>query len=188
MYKPVDTRVHFPKLEEEILAFWEKNDIFKKSIAQREGCEEFVFYDGPPFATGLPHFGHFVPGTIKDIMPRYQATGRFAPLQSCSAFGRSTCPKMLVVRPAQLRFWPCVLHPKSAAILRRSPHGLFCFVFSTAFIDTAVSRRGGFITHARQSWRVFGRIFSFNRFAIRKYGFALSLQTTLQIRANLACP
>jgi leucyl-tRNA synthetase len=51
---------------------WEKNDIFKKSIAQREGCEEFVFYDGPPFATGLPHFGHFVPGTIKDIIPRYQ--------------------------------------------------------------------------------------------------------------------
>jgi hypothetical protein len=79
MYNPVDTRVNFPKLEEEILAFWEKNDIFKKSIAQREGAEEFVFYDGPPFATGLPHFGHFVPGTIKDIIARYQTTGRFAP-------------------------------------------------------------------------------------------------------------
>jgi isoleucyl-tRNA synthetase len=59
-------------MEEEILAFWEKNDIFKKSIAQRDGKDEFVFYDGPPFATGLPHFGHFVPGTIKDIIPRYQ--------------------------------------------------------------------------------------------------------------------
>jgi isoleucyl-tRNA synthetase len=59
-------------MEEEILAFWEKNDIFKKSISQREGKDEFVFYDGPPFATGLPHFGHFVPGTIKDIIPRYQ--------------------------------------------------------------------------------------------------------------------
>jgi isoleucyl-tRNA synthetase len=59
-------------MEEEILRFWEKNDIFGKSIRQREGCEEYSFYDGPPFATGLPHFGHFVPGTIKDVIPRYQ--------------------------------------------------------------------------------------------------------------------
>ena len=73
MYKSVDPRVSFPKLEEEILAFWDKNQIFRKSIAQREGNEEFVFYDGPPFATGLPHFGHFIPSTIKDIIPRYQA-------------------------------------------------------------------------------------------------------------------
>jgi len=72
VYKNVDPKVEFPKMEEEILAFWEKNDIFKKSIAQRDGKDEFVFYDGPPFATGLPHFGHFVPGTIKDIIPRYQ--------------------------------------------------------------------------------------------------------------------
>jgi isoleucyl-tRNA synthetase len=72
LYDPVDPKVSFPKLEEEILSFWEQNDIFKRSIAQREGSEEYVFYDGPPFATGLPHFGHFVPGTIKDIIPRYQ--------------------------------------------------------------------------------------------------------------------
>ena len=72
MYKPVDPKVSFPKLEEEVLEFWEKGDIFKRSISQREGGDEFVFYDGPPFATGLPHFGHFVPGTIKDIIPRYQ--------------------------------------------------------------------------------------------------------------------
>lgn len=72
MYKNVDSKVEFPKMEEEVLAFWEKNDIFKKSISQREGKDEFVFFDGPPFATGLPHFGHFVPSTIKDIIPRYQ--------------------------------------------------------------------------------------------------------------------
>ena len=60
-------------MEEEILAFWEKNSIFKKSISQREGAQEFVFYDGPPFATGTPHFGHLVPNTIKDIIPRYRA-------------------------------------------------------------------------------------------------------------------
>ncbi len=73
MYKSVDSKVSFPKMEEKILKFWNDNNIFKKSISQREGNEEFVFYDGPPFATGLPHFGHFVPGTIKDIIPRYQS-------------------------------------------------------------------------------------------------------------------
>jgi isoleucyl-tRNA synthetase len=72
LYRPIDPKVNFPGLEENVLKFWLEHDIFKKSIRQREGCEEFVFYDGPPFATGLPHFGHFVPGTIKDIIPRYQ--------------------------------------------------------------------------------------------------------------------
>ena len=72
MYKPVDPKVSFPHMEEGILAFWHERKIFEKSIAQREGKEEFVFYDGPPFATGLPHFGHFVPSTVKDIIPRYQ--------------------------------------------------------------------------------------------------------------------
>jgi isoleucyl-tRNA synthetase len=73
LYKPVNSKVSFPEMEEKILEFWKKNNIFKKSINQRDGSEEFVFYDGPPFATGLPHFGHFVPGTIKDIIPRYQS-------------------------------------------------------------------------------------------------------------------
>jgi isoleucyl-tRNA synthetase len=72
VYKPVDPKVNFPKLEEGVLAFWEENDIFRKSITRREGAEEYVFYDGPPFATGMPHFGHFVPSTIKDIIPRYR--------------------------------------------------------------------------------------------------------------------
>ncbi|HUX52123.1 MAG TPA: isoleucine--tRNA ligase [Spirochaetia bacterium] len=72
MYDPVDPKVSFPKLEESILSFWDSRDIFKRSIANRDGRPEYVFYDGPPFATGLPHFGHFVPGTIKDIIPRYQ--------------------------------------------------------------------------------------------------------------------
>ncbi|WP_288506255.1 isoleucine--tRNA ligase [uncultured Treponema sp.] len=72
MYNPVDSKADFPKQEEKILKFWEENETFKKSVSQREGAEEYVFYDGPPFATGLPHFGHFIPSTIKDIIPRYQ--------------------------------------------------------------------------------------------------------------------
>ena len=77
MYKPVDPKVQFPKLEEEILAFWTANKIFEQSVSQREGRPDFVFYDGPPFATGLPHFGHFVPSTIKDIIPRYKTMKGF---------------------------------------------------------------------------------------------------------------
>jgi isoleucyl-tRNA synthetase len=72
----VDAKVNFPKMEEEILGFWKQNKIFEKSVSQRgqgSPSSEFVFFDGPPFATGLPHFGHFVPNTIKDIIPRYQA-------------------------------------------------------------------------------------------------------------------
>ncbi len=72
MYKPVDPKVSFPKMEEDIVRFWEAGKIFAKSVSNREGREDFVFFDGPPFATGLPHFGHFVPGTIKDIIPRYK--------------------------------------------------------------------------------------------------------------------
>ncbi|MBQ9494117.1 MAG: isoleucine--tRNA ligase [Treponema sp.] len=71
MYTPVNPKANFPKMEEDVLAFWQKNDTFKKSIQNRNGAEEYVFYDGPPFATGLPHFGHFIPSTIKDIIPRY---------------------------------------------------------------------------------------------------------------------
>ena len=77
MYNPVDPKVSFPKMEEDLVRFWESGRIFERSISQREGGEECVFYDGPPFATGLPHFGHFVPGTIKDIVPRYKAMRGF---------------------------------------------------------------------------------------------------------------
>ena len=75
MFKEVDPKQSFPKLEEEILAYWEGADTFKKSIEQRE--KEYVFYDGPPFATGLPHYGHLLAGTIKDVIPRYFAMRGF---------------------------------------------------------------------------------------------------------------
>ncbi len=73
MFEPVNNKVEFPKMEEDVLKLWSEKDIYKKSIEQRPADNEYVFYDGPPFATGLPHFGHFVPGTIKDAIPRYQS-------------------------------------------------------------------------------------------------------------------
>ena len=72
LYQEVDPKPDFAALEQRVLDFWDKNQVFEESIRLREGKKDFVFYDGPPFATGLPHFGHIVPGTIKDVIPRYR--------------------------------------------------------------------------------------------------------------------
>jgi isoleucyl-tRNA synthetase len=77
MFDPVDPHQSLPKLERGILEYWKLEDIFKRSVKgneQRpnEQRETFTFYDGPPFATGLPHYGHLLAGTIKDVIPRYQ--------------------------------------------------------------------------------------------------------------------
>lgn len=66
--------------EEQVLDFWQKEEIFEKSVKNREGSPYFSFYDGPPFATGLPHYGHLLAGTIKDVVPRYKTMkGYFVP-------------------------------------------------------------------------------------------------------------
>ncbi|WP_370894153.1 isoleucine--tRNA ligase [Janibacter sp. GXQ6167] len=66
----------FPQIEEQVLAYWEADNTFQASIDQRpagvDGDNEFVFYDGPPFANGLPHYGHLLTGYVKDVVPRYQ--------------------------------------------------------------------------------------------------------------------
>ncbi len=86
MFDPVDPRQSFPALEDGILTYWREEDMFKRSIRHRsvkrldalDGIgggtkeENFSFYDGPPFATGLPHYGHLLAGTVKDVIPRYQ--------------------------------------------------------------------------------------------------------------------
>ena len=72
MFKPVSNKVAFPQMEESILKVWEERGTFKKSLEKNAGGERYKFYDGPPFATGLPHYGHLLAGTIKDIVPRYQ--------------------------------------------------------------------------------------------------------------------
>ena len=72
MFKPVSNKVAFPKMEEGILEFWRENSTFERSLQKNAGKERYKFYDGPPFATGLPHYGHLLAGTIKDIVPRYQ--------------------------------------------------------------------------------------------------------------------
>lgn len=65
------TNRSFPEVETKILAFWEKHQTFIKSTQTKADNKEYVFFDGPPFATGLPHYGHLLAGTLKDIVPRY---------------------------------------------------------------------------------------------------------------------
>ncbi|QAV69688.1 isoleucine--tRNA ligase [Salinibacterium sp. UTAS2018] len=62
----------FPAIEEQVLSYWKSDDTFQASIDQREGADEWVFYDGPPFANGLPHYGHLLTGYAKDLFPRFQ--------------------------------------------------------------------------------------------------------------------
>src|SRR5580704_13135944 len=62
----------FPELEEGGIAYWADSDTFRESVQQRPLAEEFVFYDGPPFANGLPHYGHLITGYVKDVVPRFR--------------------------------------------------------------------------------------------------------------------
>ncbi|MBK90387.1 MAG: isoleucine--tRNA ligase [Chloroflexi bacterium] len=71
-YPEIEPSVNFSKVEESILKKWDAEKTFDKSISNREGANEFVFYDGPPFANGLPHYGHILTGFVKDIIPRFQ--------------------------------------------------------------------------------------------------------------------
>jgi isoleucyl-tRNA synthetase len=72
-FPPVSSEVNLPALEHEILEVWRRDRTFARSVEQRPETSAYVFYDGPPFATGLPHYGHLVASTLKDIVPRYWA-------------------------------------------------------------------------------------------------------------------
>jgi isoleucyl-tRNA synthetase len=75
-HRAVSSTPNFPEIEERVLAYWKDDNTFRASVEQRDagtnGDNEFVFYDGPPFANGLPHYGHLLTGYVKDIVPRYQ--------------------------------------------------------------------------------------------------------------------
>jgi len=71
-YADVTSKPDFPAIEQRVLERWAEDGTFQRSIDQRPEDDEFVFYDGPPFANGLPHYGHFLTGYVKDVVPRYQ--------------------------------------------------------------------------------------------------------------------
>lgn len=68
-----EAKISFPAMEEKVLSFWDQSKIFEKSVDEKPESQRWAFYDGPPFATGLPHYGHLLAGTIKDVVPRYFA-------------------------------------------------------------------------------------------------------------------
>jgi isoleucyl-tRNA synthetase len=70
-FHAVKPEVNFPNVEEKLLTAWDEGRIFEKSMTERADAKPYSFYDGPPFATGLPHYGHLLAGTLKDIVPRY---------------------------------------------------------------------------------------------------------------------
>lgn len=70
-YTPVSTRLQLPATEREVLEYWRRDQTFEKSVAQRADGPLYAFDDGPPFATGLPHYGHILTSYIKDVVPRY---------------------------------------------------------------------------------------------------------------------
>ena len=72
MYKKVPTDMNFVGREKEVEKFWDDHNIFEKSIEEREGCPDYIFYDGPPTANGKPHIGHVLTRVIKDMIPRYR--------------------------------------------------------------------------------------------------------------------
>lgn len=69
--KQLPPRPNLPELEESVLKYWKENKSFEKSVEMRNPDKSYVFYDGPPFATGLPHYGHLLGSTSKDVVPRY---------------------------------------------------------------------------------------------------------------------
>lgn len=69
--KSLPKQANFPQMEEEVMQFWRDDNTFEKSVQQRPKDKQYVFYDGPPFATGLPHYGHLLGSTSKDVIPRY---------------------------------------------------------------------------------------------------------------------
>ncbi len=71
-YADVKAKPDFVEVEKEVLKFWEENKTFEKSVQNRDGAAEFVFYDGPPFANGTPHYGHIMVSYVKDVVARFQ--------------------------------------------------------------------------------------------------------------------
>jgi len=70
-FRKINPKQTFPKMEEEILKFWNEEKIFEKSLEKTKDGKKYSFYDGPPFATGMPHYGHIVGSVMKDVVPRY---------------------------------------------------------------------------------------------------------------------
>ena len=83
MFRPVTSRVDFPKVEENILSLWQEKTVFERSVEARRGAPRFVLYEGPPTANGSPGIHHVLARVFKDVIPRYRALkGYYTPRQA----------------------------------------------------------------------------------------------------------
>ena len=77
MFEPLPNNPSFPALEGKVLSRWKEGDVYEKSLQNRKDAERFVFYEGPPTANGMPHPGHCLTRSIKDLFPRYKTMQGF---------------------------------------------------------------------------------------------------------------
>ncbi len=89
--REVPAQPDFPALEHDVLEYWQAQDTFRTSVRQRPADHEFVFYDGPPFANGLPHYGHLITGYVKDVVPRFRTMQGYR-VSAGSAGTATACP------------------------------------------------------------------------------------------------
>ena len=123
---------HFPTEEVEVLKFWDAIDAFKEQLRRSEGKPEYIFYDGPPFATGLPHYGHLLAGTLKvggagrggtgrggtgQAILNVLAAGRLGAGQGCQTAGRAHGARFCAMPTASLRV--ASMPPRAAGRARR---------------------------------------------------------------------
>ena len=101
-FSSISSNLSFPELEHRMLKIWAERNSFKRSISQRSIDNSYVFYDGPPCATGLPHYGHLVASTLKDIVPRYWAMKGYRVERRFGWDTHGLPIEMLMEKPAQL--------------------------------------------------------------------------------------
>ena len=76
-FRALSTSPSFPALEQQVLKFWDENEVYRESLRRRQDGPSFVFYEGPPTANGMPHPGHCLTRSIKDVFPRYKTMRGF---------------------------------------------------------------------------------------------------------------
>ena len=152
--KSDDKKQSISEREEAVLALWKERNIFEKSLKQNEGKESYVFYDGPPFATGLPHHGHLLQGTIKDLIPRYQTMrGRYVrrewgwdchglPIENLIEKGLGKAGAESVAIPSFCKQKPEPVLPPHHRLVLTGLHGLNCpFIHQPHAPPSAASHR-----------------------------------------------
>ena len=141
-YAQVQAQPRYPSLEEQILAFWREDRTFEASVAMHAAETEYVFYDGPPFANGLPHYGHLLTGFVKDAVPRYQ-TMRGPPRRAPLRLGLPRPARRDRGREGARRLRPRRRSPSTASTVSTTTAAPRCCATPRPGSATSPARRAG---------------------------------------------